>query len=84
MKIYETRIKPVAGCDGETWTLAKQENETLVRFERKIVRRDYGSVEENDEWRVRNNQETDKLLMHKYIVRFIKTQRIQWSPRTDG
>ena len=58
--------------------LAKKEQGTVRRFERKIVRRVYGLIKEDAEWRIRNNQDIDKLLKHKDIVRFVKAQRIQW------
>ena len=35
-------------------------------------------VKEDDEWRIRNNQEIDELLKHEGIVRFVMAQQIQW------
>jgi hypothetical protein len=43
-------------------------------FERKIIRRIYGLVKENNVWRMRYNE----LLKEEDIVRFIKSQRIRW------
>ena len=37
----------------------KKEQGTLSRLERKIIRRLYGPVKEDDKWTLRNNQETD-------------------------
>ena len=61
----------------ETWTLTKKEQETQRWFERKIVKRVYGSVKENDEWRIKNNQKIDELLKYEDIVKFQNAQRIQ-------
>jgi hypothetical protein len=47
-------------------------------FERKIVRKIYGSVMENNSWRIRYNEEIIKLLKGEDRVRFIKSQRIRW------
>jgi hypothetical protein len=47
-------------------------------FERKIIRRIYGPVMENNEWRISYNEEPNTLLKGEDIVRFIKSQRIKW------
>ena len=44
---------------GETRSLINQEQETLRRFEKKIIRRVYGPVKEDDERRIRTNQEIE-------------------------
>lgn len=61
----------------------KEEQETLRRFERIIVQCIYSPLKENYEWTVRNNQETDKLLMHEFIVRLIKAQWLGHLQRMD-
>ena len=40
------------------------------------MQRVYGPVKEDDEWKIRNKQEIDKLFEHEDIVRFVKAQRI--------
>jgi len=47
-------------------------------FERKILRKIYGPVKENELWRIRRNDELKAIIKGENIVRFIKRQRIQW------
>jgi hypothetical protein len=47
-------------------------------FERKIIRKIYGPVMENDSWRIRYNEGISKLLKGEDIVRFIKSHTIRW------
>jgi len=50
-------------------------NNRLV-FERKILRRIIGPTKENQIWRVKTNEELDKLIKHKNIINYIKAQRL--------
>jgi hypothetical protein len=47
-------------------------------FERKIIRRIYGPVMENNVWKIRYNEELYALLTGEELIRFIKSQRIRW------
>jgi hypothetical protein len=38
----------------------------------------YGPVQEGDIWRIRYNEELNRLIEGKYIVEFINAQRIRW------
>uniref|UniRef100_A0A8D8XZ49 Craniofacial development protein 2 n=1 Tax=Cacopsylla melanoneura TaxID=428564 RepID=A0A8D8XZ49_9HEMI len=78
MQIYKTLIRPVATYGGETWTLTEADKERLRRFERRIIRKIYGGVKINNEWRIRYNAEINGILEHQDIVRFIKARRIEW------
>jgi len=44
----------------------------LLVFERKMLRK------ENQIWRIKTNEELDKLIKHKNIVNCIKAQRLSW------
>jgi len=48
----------------------------LLVFERNILRRIFGPTKENEIWRIKTNEELDKLLKHKNIVSNIKAQRL--------
>jgi hypothetical protein len=76
--IYKTLIRPVATYGAETWTLTVTEENALIMCERKIIRRIYGPVMENNVWRIRYNGELNTLLKGEDIVRFIMSQRIRW------
>ena len=53
------------------------------RFEREIARRVYGPVNEDDEYRVRNNLDIDNLLKYKGFVILVKAHREQWLGHTE-
>jgi len=43
----------------------------LAVFERKILRKIYGPVKENEVWRIRRNDELEAIIKGDNIVRFI-------------
>ena len=62
----------------ETWVLKETKIQKLLVFERKILRRIFGPTKENQIWRIKTNEELDKLIKHKIIVNYIKAQRLNW------
>jgi len=78
MQIYKTVVRPVATYGSETWTFTKSDENLLRIFERKILRKIYGPVQEGDTWRIRYNEELNRFIKGKDIVKFIKAQRIRW------
>jgi hypothetical protein len=60
--ISSTLIRPVATYGAETWTLIVTEENALRMFQRKIIRRIYGPVMENNVWMIRYNEELNTLL----------------------
>lgn len=50
----------------------------LKIFERKIIRKIHGAVNEEVIWRIRNNTEIEQILENENIVKFIKSGRIRW------
>jgi len=35
-------------------------------------------TKENQTWRIKNNEELDKLIKHENVVNYIKAQRLRW------
>ena len=57
LQIYRTSVRPVVTYGSESWTLTMEEERALAVFERKILRKIYGPVKENELWRIRRNDE---------------------------
>ena len=77
-KIYRTLVRPVVTYGSESWTLTMEGERALAVFERKILRKRYGPVKENELWRTRQKDELEAIIKGENIVRFIKCQRIRW------
>lgn len=79
MKLYKTLIRPVVTYGAETWCLTQEDSRKLRVFERKIVRRIYGAIQVNGQWRLRNNAEIEGLIQNENIINFIKVCRLRWA-----
>jgi hypothetical protein len=49
----------------------------LMVFERKVLRKIFGPNNENGIWRIKTNQEMDKIIKHKNIINCIRAQRLE-------
>jgi hypothetical protein len=78
IKVYRSVVKPVVTYGSETWTLTVADEELLRRWERKILRKIYGAVNDNGQWRIRENEEIKALYNKPYIVGDIKSSRLRW------
>jgi hypothetical protein len=74
LQIYRTVVRPVVTYGSEWWTLTVEEERVLAVFERKILRKIYGPVKENELRRIRRNDEVEDIIKGENIVRFIKRQ----------
>jgi hypothetical protein len=78
MKLYKTLIRPIVTYGLEVWTLTKENELSLQIFERKIIRKIYGLIKMNEEWKICTNEEIENILENENIVRFIKAQCLRW------
>jgi hypothetical protein len=77
--LYKTLIRTVLIYGSETWTLFKNSENVLSTFERKILRRIYGPVQDNGQWRIRYSKELYELYCEPDLVTCIKLKRLQWA-----
>ena len=47
-------------------------------FERKLLKKIFDPTYENGSWRIKTNQELDKLIKHKDIINFARAQGLGW------
>ena len=80
IKIYRTIILPVVLYGCETWSLILREEHRLRVFENRVLRRIFGSKEEEvtGEWSKLHNEEPNDLYCSPNIVRVIKSRRMRW------
>jgi hypothetical protein len=65
------------GC--EAWTLTNRHEEYLRKFERRILRKILGPVQNEDGfWRIRMNHELNDLIKNADTMRFVKSKRMAW------
>jgi hypothetical protein len=79
MKLYWSIIRPIVTYACETWVLTEPTKNKLMVFEREELRKIFGPTKERDgTWRIKTNDELDKLIRHKNIINYIKAQRLSW------
>jgi len=81
IQLYRTLIRPVVMYGCEVWTLRKSDQNRLLIFKRKILRRIFGPCidETTGEWRIRKNEELKQLYQMSDIIREIKKKILQWA-----
>jgi len=78
--IKQAIIRPSVTYGCETWAMTVTEQNRLLVFDRRVLRKIYGPTLDNDgTWRVKTNEELEILIKKKNIVRFIKSQRLRWA-----
>jgi hypothetical protein len=72
LQIYRTLVRPVVTYGSESRTLIMKEERVLAVFERKILRRIYGAVKENELWRIRRNDELEDIIKGDILSGLLK------------
>jgi hypothetical protein len=63
----------------ETWVLKEKIKTELIVFERKVLRRIYRPTKEKYcTWRIKSNEELNRLTCNKNMINHIKAQRFAW------
>jgi len=79
LKLYWSVIRPVVVYGYETWVPKKSIIQRLSVFERKILRKSFEPIkEDNGKWRIKTNIELDELIKHRNIINYVKAQRLSW------
>jgi hypothetical protein len=83
VKLYSSVIRPVVTYACETWILRETIMNRLMVFGRKILRKIFGPTYENRLWRIKTNQELNKLVKHKNVINFARAQSLGWYGHTE-
>jgi hypothetical protein len=76
---YQTLVRPVVTYACETWVLKENIKLKPMVFERKVLRRIYGPTKARDGmWRIKWNEELNRLVGNKNIINYIKAQMVAW------
>lgn len=81
IRLYKTLIQPVVMYGCETWSIRRQDYCKLLVFERKVLRKIFGPVQDatTGEWRIRHNEELNSIYRHPTIVGLVRSKRLEWA-----
>ena len=76
LKIYKSLKGPIVNYRCEAWTLTNRDEQYLRIFERRILRKIFDPVQNEDGfWRIRMNYELNDLIKNAAILRFVKKEK---------
>jgi hypothetical protein len=78
LSIYITIIRPVVTYGSGTWTVTEKDESQINIWERKVLRRIFGPVNDRGIWRVRSNKELVDLYEEIDVATVIKNLRLRW------
>jgi len=79
LQLYNTIIRPVVDYASEKWAITEKMINKLMSVEKRITRKIFGPTRiDNGCWRIKTDQEINKILKGQKIIGFIKKQRLNW------
>jgi hypothetical protein len=78
IRTYKTIIRPIILYSSKIWTVTGKMASTLTTWERKILRKIYGSKCEQGVWRIRSNLYKQNIYKSPDVVTDIKVRRLEW------
>ncbi|XP_016663902.1 putative nuclease HARBI1 [Acyrthosiphon pisum] len=77
--LYLSFLRPVLTFACETWSTTKGDEEKMACFERRVLRRIYGPILENEVYRRRTNVEVQQIYQKPGINAYLMSKRIEWA-----
>jgi hypothetical protein len=75
LQIFKSAIRPTVAYGCETRAMTITEQNRLLVFEKRVLRKIYGPTLDNDEtWRLKTNEELEILIKKKYCKIYKKTE----------
>lgn len=85
LNLYKTIVRPILCYNAETWTMTNTEENKLRVFERKILRKVFGPVkDENQEYRNKYNLELLELMEGEDVVKRVDKGTIDEVGKISG
>jgi hypothetical protein len=80
IRLYKTLVRPIVLYACGAWVSTKSDENKLMIFERKILRRIFGP-KRNEEgiYEIRSNRELNALYNEPNIVATLKSRKIRWA-----
>src|ERR1700743_885388 len=77
-QLYRSLVRPILAYGSEAWCMTQTDEQTLLVFERRILRTIFGGIQIENNWRRRFNHELYELYAEPDIVKYIKINRLRW------
>jgi len=76
--LYSSFLQPVLTYACKTWSTTRGDEKKIAFFERRVLRRIYGPIIENEVYRRRTNREIQLIYQKSGINAYLMSKRIEW------